>query len=191
MKKHLCSFAFIAINLVILAGCSNYGNTTSSAKTENTLIGTNSSRSDDTTETKTASSQSVDTADWKPTPYETVNNFDGVTMTVKKGTASPTGLTVAFENNSNSQCIYGQYFLLEKKINGRWYQVPVAIDGSYGFNDIGYTLASGDDGEWAVDWDWLYGSLDAGEYRIVKDIADFRGPGDYDTYYLAAEFTIY
>ena len=112
-------------------------------------------------------------------------------MTVKKGTASSTELTVAFENNSNSQCIYSEYFWLEKKINGRWYQVPVAIDGNYGFNDIGYDLASGDDGEWAVDWDWLYGSLDTGEYRIVKNILDFRGSGEYDTYYLTADFTIY
>ncbi|MDD4402930.1 MAG: DUF4825 domain-containing protein, partial [Desulfitobacteriaceae bacterium] len=139
----------------------------------------------------TASSQPAETIGWEPTTYKTVNNFDGVTMTVKEGTASSTSLTVTFENNSSSQCIYGEYFWLEKKINGSWYQVPVVIDGNYGFNDIGYDLASGDDSEWAVDWNWLYGSLDTGEYRIVKNIADFRGTGDYDTYYLAAEFTIY
>jgi len=178
MKKYLCLFVCMTISLALLAGCSNYGNSISAIGTENTL-------------TETASSQSANTTDWKPTPYETVNNFDGVTMTVKKGTASSTELTVVFENNSNSQCIYSEYFWLEKKINGRWYQVPVAIDGNYGFNDIGYDLASGDDGEWAVDWDWLYGSLDTGEYRIVKNILDFRGSGEYDTYYLTADFTIY
>jgi len=177
MKKYLCLVACMAISLALLAGCSNSGNSISSRGTESTL-------------TETASSQSANTTDWKPTPYETVNNFDGVTMSVKKGTASSTKLTVAFKNNSKSKCIYGEYFWLEKKINGRWYQVPVAIDGNYGFNDGGYLLASGDDGEWAVDWNWLYGSLDTGEYRIVKNIADFRGPGDYDNYYLAAEFTI-
>jgi hypothetical protein len=52
-------------------------------------------------------------------------------------------------------------------------------------------LASGDASEKVVDWNWIYGSLDAGEYRLVKDISNFRGTGDYDTYYLAAEFTIY
>ena len=112
-------------------------------------------------------------------------------MIVKKGTESSTKLTVAFENNSNRQCTYGDYFCLEKKINGIWHQVPITIDGNYGFNTIGYNLSSGDSGEKVVDWNWLYGSLNTGQYRIVKDILDFRGSGDYDTYYLDAEFAIY
>lgn len=178
MKKHLYLFVCMAINLALLAGCSTYDNSTSAVETENTL-------------TETVSTQSVETTDWKTTPYETVNNFDGVTMNINKGTASSTELTVTFENNLKSQCTYGEYFCLEKKINEKWYQVPVAIDGNYIFNAIGYELVSGGASECAVDWDWLYGSLDTGEYRIVKDILDFKGSGEYDTYYLAAEFTIY
>lgn len=61
---------------------------------------------------------------------------------------------------------------------------------NYGFNDIGYDLVSGGEREWAVDWKWLYGRMDTGEYRIVKDILDFRDMEEYDTYYLATEFTI-
>jgi hypothetical protein len=136
------------------------------------------------------SDPSVDPTDWKPTQYETVNNFAGVTMTVNNGTASSTELTVLFENNTDSQCIYGEYFSLEKTVNERWYQVPVAIDGDYGFNAIGYDLPSRDVREHVVEWEWLYGSLDTGDYRIVKDILDFRESGDYDTYFLAAEFTV-
>ncbi|WP_246552286.1 M56 family metallopeptidase [Vallitalea pronyensis] len=128
--------------------------------------------------------------DWEPTTYETVNNFDGVTMTLKEGTASSISLTLVIENNSSSYCTYGEYFWLEKKINGSWYQVPVAIDGDYAFHDIGYDLASGDNRELKVDWGWLYGDLDNGEYRIVKDILDFRSTGDYDKYYLTAGFTV-
>lgn len=178
MKKHLYIFTCITINFALLAGCNTHGNSTSAVVTETPLR-------------ETVSSESAIITNWKPTPYETVNNFDGVTMTVNKEAVSSTKLTVTFENKSNSQCIYGDYFLLEKKITGRWYQVPVTIDGNYGFNAIGYNLASGDASEKVVDWNWLYGSLDAGEYRIVKYISDFRGTGDYDTYYLAAEFTIY
>jgi hypothetical protein len=51
-------------------------------------------------------------------------------------------------------------------------------------------LATGDDGQFAVDWEWLYGSLDSGDYRIAKDILGFRAAGDYDKFYLAAEFSI-
>ena len=93
------------------------------------------------------------------------------------------------ENNSDSQCIYSEDFLLEKKIKGKWYQVPVIIE-SYGFNDIGYELVSGEKGEWDVDWTWLYGSLDTGEYRIVKNVLAFRSTGDFDEYNLAANFNI-
>ncbi len=125
----------------------------------------------------------------KPTPYETVNNFDGVAMVVKSGTASAAGLTVVLENRSNSECIYSEFFALEEKINGRWYQVPIAID-NYGFNSIGYDLAPGEQREWTADWGWLYGDLGPGEYRIVKDILDFQGTGNYETHFLAAEFSL-
>ena len=175
MKKYLYLFVCMVISLTFFVGCGNKNNS-------------NSAIPKDTS--KTASSQPNETNDWEPSAHKTVNNFKGVTMTVKGETASSTGLTIAFENNSGSQCIYGEYFCLEKKINGNWYQAPVIIDGNYGFDSIGYDLSSGDSGEWAVDWKWLYGSLDTGEYRIVKDILDFRGTGNYDTYYLAAEFQL-
>ncbi|TWH55848.1 hypothetical protein DesLBE_0021 [Desulfitobacterium sp. LBE] len=42
----------------------------------------------------------------------------------------------------------------------------------------------------SIDWGWLYGELESGDYRIVKDISDFRGTGDYEKYYLTAEFSV-
>lgn len=138
----------------------------------------------------TFTSGCAEATDWEPTEYENVNNFDGVNMTVKEETVSSTGLIVVIENNSDSQCIYSEDFVLEKKIKGSWYQVPVIIGEDYGFNDIGYNLASEENEEWAVEWDWLYGSLDTGEYRIIKNVLDFRDTGDFDQYKLAAEFKI-
>jgi hypothetical protein len=134
--------------------------------------------------------QSDDDVNLEPTDYTTVNNLEGVMMTVQEETVSPTGLTVILENNSDQQCIYGEHYVLEKKVNQGWYQVPVVVEGDYGFVDIGYDLPPGAEEAWDVDWEWLYGSLETGEYRIVKDILDFRGTGDYDTYYLTAEFII-
>lgn len=132
----------------------------------------------------------TDSEDLQPTIYETVNDFEGVTMIAKEGTVSPTGMTVIFENQSNKQCVYGEDYLLEQKINGNWYQVPITFEGNYGFNDIGYELSPSDVQEFTVDWNWLYGELDQGEYRLVKSILDFRKSGDYDQYNLVAEFTI-
>ncbi|KAB8138059.1 hypothetical protein F9U64_06665 [Gracilibacillus oryzae] len=136
------------------------------------------------------SDQVVETKDWDPTIYESVNNLDGVTMIVKEGTVSSTGLTVTFENTSDKRCIYSEDFLLEKKIEGTWYQVPFVPGTSYGFNEPGYELDSSNASDWTVDWEWLYGRLDSGEYRIVKGILDVREPGDYDEHHLTAEFAV-
>ncbi|MCK9857469.1 immunoglobulin-like domain-containing protein [Paenibacillus sp. ATY16] len=165
MKIMSCSSVLtlcIVFCLILIVGCSNAN--------EGTTTGENTN--------------------WEPSKYETVNDLNGVTMIIKKGTVNSTGLTVVFENNSGKQCTYGEFFSLEKKIEGRWYHVPVTIDGNYAFNDIGYGFGSSNVSEWTVDWKWLYGKLVTGEYRIVKDILDFRKAGDYDKYYLAAEFTI-
>ena len=105
------------------------------------------------------------TNDWEPTEYGHVNNIENVIMTVKEETVSTAGLTVVLENNSDAELIYSEDFLLEKKIKGKWYRVPV-ITESYGFEDIGYLLAPGEIEEWSVDWGWLYGNLDSGGYRI-------------------------
>jgi len=166
----------MAISLTLLSGCRSNSNGNSAGESENTI-------------NKTDLNQPVETTDWEQTTYESVNNFDGVIMIEKENTVSSTGLTIIFKNNTDKQCIYGEYFLLEKRINQKWYQVPAIIE-NYGFNAIGYDLTSGNSREMKVNWEWLYGNLDGGEYRIVKDILDFRKTGDYDKYYLATEFTV-
>lgn len=168
MKKYLFLSVLILASLVLLAGCGNLGSISSAARGRNNIMA----------------------ADWEPTTFEIVNNIDGVTMAVKEGTASATGLTVTLKNTSSSEYIYSEYFWLEKKIGEKWYQVPVAFDGDYAFDDIGYILAPESSSEWTVDWEWLYGSLGAGQYRIVKDVLVSKDSGKYDTYYLAAEFVI-
>lgn len=161
MKRYKCILFCIVISLISLSGCG----------------------SEDY-------DQSVGATNWEPSAYEIDNNLDGVTMGIKEGTVSTTKLTVIFENNSEKDFIFGEQFLLEKNIMGSWYQVPVILDDNYGFIDIGYDLAPLDITEWTVDWGWLYGNLDTGEYRIVKEILDFRETGDYDKYILTAEFKV-
>lgn len=176
MKRYPGYLICMVIGLVLIAGCGDDASRTSSRGTEKNTG-------------ETSSSSPAEINELKPTMYQVVNDLNGVVMTIKKETVSSTGLTVVFENSSSKQCIYGEYFCLEKNIDGGWYQVPIVID-NYGFDDIGYELAAGDNREWTVEWDWLYGSLKSGEYRLVKDVLDFRNTGEYDTYYLAAKFTV-
>lgn len=141
-------------------------------------------------EIKNTLTDSTEAAYWEPTIYNTVNNLNGIAMTIKGERASSTGLTLIFENNSDREFIYSEYFCLEKEINRKWYQVPIIIDSKYGFNSVGHHLASRDGCELAINWEWLYGSLKTGKYRIVKDVQSLTASGKNDAYYLAAEFSI-
>lgn len=176
MNRYLVLLFCMAISLTLLSGCRSNSNYNLAGESENTI-------------NKTDLNHPVETTDWELTTYEIVNNFDGVIMIEKENTVSSSGLTVIFKNNTDKQCIYGEYYILEKRINQKWYLVPAIID-NYGFNLIGYDLPPGNSREMEVNWEWLYGNLDAGEYRIVKDILNFGKTGDYDKYYLAAEFTV-
>ena len=97
-------------------------------------------------------------------------------MAGKDDTISATGITVVLKTILIKSVSMENSFI-RTKFNNSWYEVPVIIDGNYGFNSIGYELSPGDSGEWEIDWDWLYGSLEAGQYRIIKDILDFRIQG--------------
>ena len=44
--------------------------------------------------------------------------------------------------------------------------------------------------EWEVNWEWLYGKLPAGTYRLVKGFTDFRESGDYNNFAYWTEFEI-
>ena len=126
----------------------------------------------------------------EPTQYSNVDALPGLTMTVVAETINPTGVTVLFENEMDTEFTYGQEYVLETQIDGKWYQVPIATGVDYAFESIGYILAPNESAELAVDWEWLFGEIDSGEYRIVKEILDVAAPGDYESFPLSAEFLV-
>ena len=132
------------------------------------------------------------TTNYKASTYIMVNNFDGATMSIVQGTVTPIGLTVEFTSSNENECIYGTFYCLEFNSSGKWYQVPYSdkIKSEVAWTKEGYTISKGESQQFSENWEWLYGRLGTGHYRIVKDISDFRGTGDYDAYNLAAEFTI-
>lgn len=70
-----------------------------------------------------------------------------------------------------------------------WEDVPTIIE-DYGWNTIAYMVPKEDSTEFEIDWEWLYGKLPAGTYRIIKGFTDFRESGDYNTETYWAEFEI-
>ena len=41
-----------------------------------------------------------------------------------------------------------------------------------------------------VNWEWLYGKLAPGKYRINKEVMDFRETGDFDEKIYSLEFIV-
>lgn len=87
----------------------------------------------------------------EPTGYFEINQLDGVNMSAIDETVRPTGLTLLFENETDTEFTYGQEYVLETHIDGNWCQVPIATDVDYAFEDIGYILAPNESAELTVD----------------------------------------
>lgn len=74
------------------------------------------------------------------------------------------------------------------KVDEKWYRLEQIYDVAWA--DVAYMLPNGQTTVLNAQWSFVYGALPAGSYRIVKEITDYRTPGDYNTYYVAAEFEI-
>ena len=114
----------------------------------------------------------------------------GVTLSVKDVT--PTGLTLVYgqkEGNPTGQIQWGEDYHLSVLEEGTWKDVPFKIENAV-WNGIGHGFAGDEDVEAAISWEWLYGKLPAGTYRLEKEFMDWRDPGDYDTATYWVEFKI-
>ncbi len=115
----------------------------------------------------------------------------GVMMDVNHVT--PTGLTVRFRQydaKGADELIYGEGYTLEFLNKDSWEAVPMIIDNG-AFTDIGYNIPPGGESEIETDWEWLYGKLSPGTYKITKKI--WTNPKDGDslsTYTLSAQFML-
>lgn len=124
--------------------------------------------------------------------YEPELDQIGLSFSLKN--ISPTGATLVFHSYdtdaATGELEYGDDFLLEVQKGDIWEEVPIHLDGNYAFNDIAYTIPTEGISERELDWEWLYGALAPGTYRIRKSILDFRGTGDYDKYTAYAQFIL-
>ena len=114
----------------------------------------------------------------------------GITLSTENVT--PIGMTLVCaqsggEPTGELQC--GSAYSLLVYSNGGWSAVPT-LPGEVAWDEIAYLVLANSSVEFDLDWEWLYGELPAGTYRIAKDFMDFRGAGDYDTQTYYADFEI-
>lgn len=85
----------------------------------------------------------------------------------------------------------GSPYWLEAQIDNQWVSVET-LPSEYerAWTEEAWIIPMNDSTEWEVNWIELYGELPAGNYRIGKEIMDFRGSGDYDTNTYYANFKV-
>lgn len=107
---------------------------------------------------------------------------------------TPAGMTLVISQSGgeiSGQLEYGEAFALETLTDGAWEAVPYAVPGdSVAWQAIAYLLPPDKESEIEISWEYLYGSLTAGNYRLSKEFTDFRESGDYDTQTYSVEFEI-
>ncbi len=77
-------------------------------------------------------------------------------------------ITVVIKNDTAEDWRYGDYFSVQVKLDGEWYDIPVSPVNNWAFNDIAYELEAG--GRVTRSYHLaMYGDLPVGEYRFIVD----------------------
>ncbi len=114
----------------------------------------------------------------------------GITLTAENITTTcATIKCVQSGGESTGKLQTGSWFILENwtQENG-WREMPYFAEVCW--TEEAWIIPADETTEWQVNWEWLYGELLPGKYRIGKEIMDFRGPGNFDKAIYFAEFEI-
>ena len=116
----------------------------------------------------------------------------GITLEAKN--VKPGGMTIECTQSGGknvAELSTGSYFNLQKKYEDEWLDVDfLPQEGEVAWTSESWLIQKESTVSWDVDWQWLYGELTKGEYRIGKKIMNFRGAGDYDEQLVYVEFTV-
>ena len=79
------------------------------------------------------------------------------------------GMKIIIHDHNHNKIIYGSEFHLEKYVNNNWDSI-YTIDDNYAFNDMAYYVNEDGILEMDQNWEYMYGELPKGIYRIVKNV---------------------
>ncbi len=106
-------------------------------------------------------------------------SIDNVSIKIKEETITKKGATFSITDKNKIHYLFGKYYRIDKKNGDKWeYLKPIS-------NEIIWELTAWtsiyDEYDYRVDWSEIYGELESGEYRLMKEIDDIE---------IYAEFTI-
>lgn len=101
--------------------------------------------------------------------YSEESEINEIHMMLTAVKVSNTGATIRFnqyDDNTEGELLTGEHFMLEQSVDGNWVACPTVIE-DYGFNDIGLILNKNGYVDHEYKWEWLYGVLKPGDYRMA------------------------
>ena len=84
----------------------------------------------------------------------------------------------------------GEWFALSHMVEDEWVPCETNPLIDYAFPMVAYSIRKNDITEFEIEWEWLYGELSPGYYRLDKKVMDFRGSGDFEEQIYSVHFTI-
>lgn len=109
-----------------------------------------------------------------------MDELDEISMIIKDGTLTKIGATIIITDISGNKNEYGEWFRIDKKVNGNWKELDMKVD-DYWINLVAHTVDSNNKLEMNLSWQSIYGDLENGKYRLVKEV---------NNEYFSVEFTI-
>ena len=101
---------------------------------------------------------------------------------VKEGTLTRSGATLILKNNGDKILNYGEPYEIEKYEDGSWRKIEADLN----FIMPLYGLNPGEEKEINLDWEYGYGKLNKGKYRVLKNVY-FEGE---EQFYIDCEFEV-
>jgi len=101
-------------------------------------------------------------------------------VNIRISDVSSVGATVTIKDTNKEPFLYGEWYSVEKEDGGKWIELEPIIE-NYVFTMIGYMPDENDEVEFDINWEWLYGKLPAGKYRLIKSV---------DNKYISVSFDI-
>jgi len=114
----------------------------------------------------------------------------GVTLAAEDIT--PTGFSLVCTQSGGAptgELQTGSFFWLERLVDDQWEPVPTVVE-DVAWTQEAWIIPKDQSVRWPVNWERLYSELPPGQYRMGKELTDFRGTGDYDVYSCYAAFTV-
>ncbi len=120
--------------------------------------------------------------------YTSESESDEIAVAMDLSNISNTGVTVRFRqyaDRSIDELIYGEGYAISRYENNEWVPVPQIMENA-AFTDMGYMIPTGGEALINENWEWLYGKLPRGTYRISKTILDSQN----NAYVLYGQFLL-